>query len=80
MRTIVKFSLNNDSNSALRNRLTSILQTIGLRRTGTGTYEGHVQEAELKSALGEFWGATAGHRGNAQLDHFWMLVDDPPSR
>ena len=80
MRTIIGFSLNNDSNSALRNRLLSILKTAGLGRVGTGTYEGHVQEAKLQSVLGEFWGAILTHRGDAHLDHFFMWVGDPPSR
>jgi hypothetical protein len=44
MRTIIRFSLNNDHGSRLRNSLYVVLHDIGLELTGTATYEGDVDE------------------------------------
>lgn len=83
MRVIIRFSLNNDANSQLRNVLKPILERNGIRWTGntTGTYEGsNVTEADLRNALRQFWNALARYTGNAQVDHFWMYVDRKPPR
>ena len=77
MRTIIRFSLNYDRGSALRNALNPILTGIGLRLVSTGTYDGNVAEADLRNALAQFWSRMANHRGRAELDHFWMYTDNP---
>ena len=78
MLTIVRFSLNNDRRSRLRNILYPILTNAGLRRVSTGTYRGDLTEADLRNALAQFWNAMHGYRGGAHLDHFWMYADNPP--
>jgi hypothetical protein len=78
VRVIVRFSLNNDQASALRNILFLILENGGITRTGvnTGTYEGEdIDEADLRNVLAQFWNTLSGYMGNAHLDHFWMYVD-----
>jgi hypothetical protein len=78
MRVIIRFSLNNDQGSALRNILFPVLENGGIMWTGanTGTYEGDdIDEADLRNVLALFWNTLAGYMGNAHLDHFWMYVD-----
>lgn len=80
MRTIIRFSLNEDRGSRLRNQLTPILEDAGLNRISTGTYDGDVREADLRRVLSEFWRTMDRYRGRAHLDHFWMYADDPPDQ
>ena len=78
MRVIIRFSLNNDQGSALRNTLKPILESGGILWTGanTGTYEGEdIAESDLRNVLARFWSTLHGYMGNAHLDHFWMYVD-----
>lgn len=77
MRVIVRFSLNNDKGSGLRNRLKPILENHGIMWTGanTGTYEGNVGEADLRDAMRLFWNSMNSYQGIATLDHFWMYAD-----
>jgi hypothetical protein len=79
VRAIVRFSLNHDHGSALRNVLNPVLVNAGLARISTGTYEGDVAEAALRNALAQFWNAMSNHLGPAHLDHFWMYIDNPPA-
>jgi hypothetical protein len=76
--TIIRFSLNDDARSRLRNQLAPILEGIGLRRISTGTYDGDIREADLRLALSQFWQKMAAYTGRAHLDHFWMYTDNPP--
>ncbi len=79
MRVIVRFSLNNDRQSRLRNRLKPILEQHGIAWSGTntGTYEGDIQESDLRDAMRAFWNSMNSYRGLATLDHFWMYADRP---
>lgn len=79
MRTIVRFSLDHDYGSELRNMLAPILEGSGLVRTGTGTYEGSISASDLGKALAAAWAAVAYHTGSGRsgrLDHFWMYSDN----
>jgi CRISPR-associated endonuclease Cas2 len=76
MRTIIRFSLNNDSKSKLRNSLNQILTTAGLERISTATYEGDVSEIQLRKTLATFWRTFVTQSGKAHLDHFWMYIDN----
>lgn len=80
MRTILRFSLDDDANGGLANKLRAILTNIGLEHQGrTGTYEANnVGAAQLGRALEEFWHAVATHDGRGTVDHFWMYSDEAP--
>lgn len=78
MRTIIRFSINGESNSRLRNRLATILQQHGFHRGGgrTATYEhADIGEAQLAAAMLEFWAQAQNAPNQAHLDHFWMYSD-----
>lgn len=77
MRVVIRFSLNRDKRSELRNALKPILEAQGIMWTGrnTGTYEGDVDEAHIKRALSQFWTRLANNMTSAHLDHFWMYTD-----
>ena len=77
MRAIVRISLNDDTGSALRNQFAPILEGVGLTRISTATWEGDVDEGDLRRAMSRFWNTLANHTGPAHLDHFWMYVDSP---
>lgn len=77
MQVVIRFSLNSDSGSRLRNSLFTILQNHGIMWTGrkTATYEGNVGEAVLRDAMRQFWNRAASYMGRAHIDHFWMYCD-----
>lgn len=75
MRTIIRFSLNDDRGSRLRNILNPILENAGMQRVSTGSYNGDLTEADLRGMLARFWNAMANFRSRAHLDHFWMYTD-----
>jgi hypothetical protein len=77
MRTIIRFSIENEKNSALRNRLATILESGNFVRQGkTATWEHrNIGNRKLGRILGEFWRAAAGHQGPGHVDHFWMYSD-----
>lgn len=79
MRVIVRFSIDGEGNSALRNKLASILESAGVVRSKkTGTYEGELSEATLGSAVASFWETVAEHQNQVPgvgIDHFWMYAD-----
>jgi hypothetical protein len=84
MRVIIRFSLNRDRNSKMRNDLKAILSKHGIRWTGeagntrTATYEGKgISEDRLQEAVLEFWGRVQT-LSSAHIDHFWMYADGEP--
>ena len=84
MRVIIRFSLNRDKNSKMRNDLKAILQDHGIMWTGggglakTATYEGTgLSEKRVQSAVLRFWGRVQS-LGSAHIDHFWMYADVEP--
>lgn len=75
MRVIIRFSLNNDAGSGLRNSLAPVLEGAGLVRSSkTATYEGDLNEGEIQKILGKFWSIAHAYTP-AYIDHFWMYVD-----
>lgn len=80
MRVVIRFSLNGDSGSTLRNALKTILEDKGINWTGrtTATYEGDVAESAIREALSSFWKRVANFRPPTKLDHFWMYTDRRP--
>ena len=84
MRVIIRFSLNRDKNSKMRNDLKALLKTYGITWTGekglakTGTYEGKgISEERVRKAMLSFW-KRVDILGSAHVDHFWMYVDAEP--
>lgn len=78
MRVIIRFSLNRDPGSALRNALKAVLESQDIIWTGrsTATYEGYVSEAKIRRALSLFWRTAANHPvATTKVDHFWMYAD-----
>jgi hypothetical protein len=76
MRVIIRFSLDDDTNSYLTNKLRAILTNLGFERQATGTYEAiNGRAAQIAAALEQFWQAIATHTGRGTVDHFWMYSD-----
>jgi hypothetical protein len=84
-RVIVRFSLDYDKSSAVRNTLAPMLESCGVRRTKTGTWESRAQHctpaaasAQLRRVLRvlEHPQAHVGGAGpHALLDHLWVYID-----
>lgn len=82
-RVIVRFSLNGDGgNSALRNTIASILQTHGIARTATGTWESAaLQPVDAAACMAQVVtqlanpGTVTGVNPAAHLDHIWIYID-----
>jgi hypothetical protein len=80
MRAIIRFSVDYEINSALRNKLTPILETAGFQRgENTATYEHqNISQGNLGGALQNFWSTANAHGGPGRIDHFWMYSDRNP--
>jgi hypothetical protein len=76
MRVIIRFSLDGDTNSKLRNKLNAVLKKHGITlRKRTGTYEGiGIDAFEIEQAMVEFW-SKAQTLSPTKIDHFWMYTD-----
>ena len=77
MRAIIRFSVDSDNNSALRNELNKVLTDAGFAEApNTATYErSGVQALGLGVILRDFWNIAHNHTGFGRLDHFWMYAD-----
>ena len=84
MRAIIRISIDNETNGALRNALRDILQNAGFHLTpATGTYENtSITMSQLKMLMQEFW-QTAAHpdtvpslQNDAHVDHVWFYTDE----
>lgn len=78
MRVIIRFSINNDSGSALRNSLVYVLEnTYQFQKAqNTSTYEYQsTMPVNLSQVLSSFWSTVENHKGPAVMDHFWMYFD-----
>jgi hypothetical protein len=84
-RVIVRFSLDYDKNSAVRNAVAPLLEAAGIRRTKTGTWESRVTHCtpahaskQMRAVLRilENPQAKVGGAGpHALLDHLWVYID-----
>jgi len=82
VRTIIRYSVDDDMNGQTTNRLRKALEDNGMLFTpATATYEGHRTEAELGRVVAAFWraAARAATSGPGRLDHFWMYSDGSPN-
>ena len=80
MRAIIRFSIDRENNSALRNKLAPILEGTGFQRgENTATYEHqNISQQSLGAALNQFWTTANAHEGPGRIDHFWMYSDRNP--
>jgi len=77
VRVIIRFSVDNEPNSVLRNKLSGYLTRAGfVRNANTATYENqHIGKADIATVLGKFWRGASSHTGPGRVDHFWMYSD-----
>jgi len=81
VRAIIRFSVDNEKNSALRNQLAAVLTRHGfsLNPHVTATWENaSIDEPKLATAMLEFWTAAQHPPNGAFIDHVWMYADNPP--
>lgn len=81
MRSIIRFSVDGESNSALRNKLAKVLTDAGyvLNKHVTATYEtANISEADLALTMSEFWATAISAPSGVKVDHVWMYADNPP--
>jgi len=84
-RVIVRFSLDYDQKSAVRNALAPILQRCGIHRTKTGTWESKKPHCDPASAAKELSRVlkllsdptthVGGAGPHAKIDHIWFYID-----
>lgn len=81
-RAIIRFSLNDDRGSVIRNSLAGMLEAHGFRRRSTGTWEA-AEEADLPESdvatvlrlLADQLSSGSEQNPDAHLDHLWVYVD-----
>ncbi len=82
MRAIIRFSLNADKSSTLRNQLRDILvENSGFTKHGsqTATYENtDISESDFSAAMCAFWEQAANPPNGVTIDHVWAYCDNPP--
>ena len=81
MKVIIRFSLNRDHGSKLRNKLKATLEAGGIEwdASTTATYRNdNISSTILSDTLQQFWLDVNAHCGKAKFDHFWMYCDNPP--
>jgi hypothetical protein len=85
-RIIIRFSLDYDENSAVRNQVEQILDVAGITRTATGTWESAAAApAIISKQLAQVMGILqnpqqiAGVQHYTHLDHIWIYIDQQPA-
>ncbi len=84
-RVIIRFSLDYDRASAVRNALAPHLKNCGISRTKTGTWQSKVphcdpgeaakQLAKVLKILSNPQGHVGGASVHAKLDHIWFYIE-----
>jgi hypothetical protein len=76
MRAIIRFSVDNEKNRSLGNKLTKVVADAGfVPAENTATYERvGLQALGLGQILQDLWSTAHTHTGPG-LDHFWMYSD-----
>lgn len=84
MRAIVRFSLDSDSGSKVRNVIAGHLESDGFERVGTGCWEaGDIDITTFCSTMRQFWKIASnpqtvpGASARTQVDHVWVYADHP---
>ena len=82
MRSIIRFSVDGETNSALRNKLAKVLTEAGysLDPHVTATYEaGNISPVDLAKTVQLFWTTAGDPPDGVAIDHVWMYADNPPA-
>ena len=77
MKVTIRFSVDGETDGALRNALLAALSAkgIALKQNETATYESmSIAPADLSKALAEFWRVADNHQGPGRIDHCWMYA------
>lgn len=81
MRAIVRFSVDGENDTPLRNQLRAVFMSAGfvLNQNVTGTYEhpmisGH----QLAQTMLHFWQMAMHAPNAAHIEHIWIYCDNPP--
>lgn len=78
-RVIVRFSLDKDPSSGLRNAIAGKLQAAGINRTATGTWESsNLSAVDAANTLAGVLGQLASPPTGTSLDHIWVYIDSTP--
>ena len=80
MDVIIRFSLDGDRGSRLRNKLKQVLANgnINWDSSTTATYRGwQISPADLSNTLSLFWDEVHSDKRKVSFDHFWMYSDNP---
>lgn len=81
MRVILRFSVDNEINGSLRNKLTRRLTKAGFAlQKRTATYEHRtIDPDDMATVLETFWTTANNHRAiygkPGRIDHFWLYSD-----
>ena len=87
-RVIIRFSLDGDHGSSVRNNgISPLLRRAGITRTDTGTWESrHANRTEAAEQLADVMSLLAdpsqvqGASSNIELDHLWIYIDRSDSQ
>jgi hypothetical protein len=79
-RAIIRFSLDDDDNSAVRNGAIARLQLAGFNNTNTGAWETPLGDiiaikTQLNAVLDEIATLSADPNYSMTLDHIWFYID-----
>jgi hypothetical protein len=86
-RVIIRFSLDNDTKSTVRNAIEGALRECGIVRSTTGTWESRFADpVECAQSIGKLLDHLANPSGvsgvspDFMLDHLWIYVDRGESK
>jgi hypothetical protein len=84
-RVLIRFSLDFDKSSKIRNALVPVLAACGIRRTKTGTWQSRLphptpdaaarQLSRVLKILSDPAAHVSGVRSYARLDHIWFYIE-----
>lgn len=82
-RAIIRFSLDYDIGSKVRNAIAPVLESAGITRTATGTWEStHATPSEAAAQVSSMLGIMAnpqqvtGVEHYTRMDHVWIYMDE----
>jgi hypothetical protein len=84
-RVLIRFSLDYDASSKIRNAIVPVLKQCGIRRTKTGTWQSRLphptpeaaarQLSRVLKMLSDPRGHVSGTTAHARLDHIWFYIE-----
>ncbi len=86
MRTIIRYSINGETDNRLGNKLRAALEESGFGKIGTASWEHpDIDIEKLANVMSTFWDlagnpqGAAGAGASAAVDHVWIYSDEPGS-